>query len=138
MHHSTIGFLESNKWWCIMRSVKYVEIFYPIHIPGIRDVQVANSFMFDQIYKKISKCIILISSFIMIILYHFLNFCWTTRSPTFSYICTCVENCCGNSFPLCTLTKETRNRCKHCRYKKCQMRSIKQRSGWKWKMKQIF
>ena len=140
MHHSTIGFYESNKWWWILRSVKYVEIFYPIHIPGIKNVQAANSFIFDQICKQFGECTILLLSFnnhhFKSLSWSLLSFCWTTRSPTFVYLCTCVENCRGNSIPLCSLTKETRNQCKYCRYKKCQIRSNKQRSGWTWKIKQ--
>ena len=42
-----------------------------------------------------------------------------SRCPTFRYPCNCVEKCSGNPTTFCNFTKQTRNSCKQCRYKKC-------------------
>ena len=44
---------------------------------------------------------------------------WNFRCPMFAYQCQCVEKCSGSSITFCNITKETRNSCKQCRYKKC-------------------
>ena len=45
--------------------------------------------------------------------------CLTYRDTVFAYMCTCMENCYLNNQILCTINKNNRNTCKHCRYTKC-------------------